>query len=90
MTCDILGMVKKQMERRITLRLPEELAKEVDVSIEVSGMPFTEFLRRACREKLDRDAVLTDADGKPLTRGDVYKKLDEMLPEIIKHIEGND
>ena len=63
---------------------------EIDTYLKETGMPLIEFTRRACQEKLDRDAVLTDANGKPLTRGDVYKKLDEMLPEIIKHIEGND
>lgn len=42
-------------ERRVSLRLPESLAIKIDKSIERSGMSFTEFLRRACREKLKRD-----------------------------------
>lgn len=49
-------MKKIQFERRITLRLPEELAEEIDASVKISGMSFTEFLRRACREKLDRES----------------------------------
>jgi len=42
--------------RRLTLRLPEELATEIEEYTNGIGMTFTEFLRRACREKLDRDS----------------------------------
>lgn len=44
------------MERRFTLRLPDDLAKEIDTFVESSGMTMTQFVRRALREKLDREA----------------------------------
>ena len=43
------------MERRFTLRLPDDLAKEIDSFVESSGMTMTQFVRRALREKLDRE-----------------------------------
>lgn len=48
-------MAKKEEERRVSLRIPESLALEIQVSISKNGMSFTEFLRRACREKLQRE-----------------------------------
>lgn len=48
-------MAKKEEERRVSLRIPESLALEIQVSISKNGMTFTEFLRRACREKLQRE-----------------------------------
>lgn len=40
----------------MTLRLPEILYREIESFTESNGMNITEFLRRACREKLDREA----------------------------------
>lgn len=48
-------MAKKEEERRVSLRIPESLALEIEVLISKKGMSFTEFLRRACREKLQRE-----------------------------------
>ena len=45
-----------EYDRRVSLRLPENFAAEIDEFIAERGMSFTEFLRRACREKLDREA----------------------------------
>ena len=42
-------------EHRVTLRLPETLYQEIEEFTDRSGMSITEFLRRACREKLDRE-----------------------------------
>lgn len=47
---------KDEPERRTSLRLPESLAKKIDDRIEETGMSFTEFVKRACQEKLERDA----------------------------------
>ena len=42
-------------EHRVTLRLPEILYQEIESFTGKTGMSITEFLRRACREKLDRE-----------------------------------
>ena len=39
----------------MTLRLPENLYQEIESFTDETGMSITEFLRRACREKLDRE-----------------------------------
>ena len=50
--------MRKSEERlhQLTLRLPEILYREIESFTESNGMNITEFLRRACREKLDREA----------------------------------
>lgn len=45
--------MNENKEHRVTLRLPEELYQEIETFTSSSGMSITEFLRRACREKLD-------------------------------------
>lgn len=71
-------MKKRDDDKRMTVRLPTDLADEIEVYLSSSGMPFTEFLRRACREKLDREAGrdATDQDGQ--IKQAIYEVLKEM------------
>ena len=47
--------VKADTEKRFTCRLPAALVDEINEYLEKTGMPLIEFIRRASREKLDRD-----------------------------------
>ena len=79
------------MERRFTLRLPDNLAKEIDSFVESSGMTMTEFVRRALREKLDRengtapDAPVSRAEFDDLKRR--FAELEEDADAIKKFLE---
>ena len=68
------------MERRFTLRLPDDLAEEIDSFIENSGMTATEFVRRACREKLDREK-----NGVPevqILRAEFGERIEQLEKEV--------
>lgn len=79
------------MERRFTLRLPDNLAKEIDSFVESSGMTMTEFVRRALREKLDRengtapDAQVSRAEFDDLKRR--FAELEEDADAMKKFLE---
>lgn len=81
-----------EFDRRISLRLPEKLALEIEGYIAESGMSFTEFLRRACREKLERDKKLSsgmrELPGSYLSQEDfnIYLKAALKNPDIKKII----
>jgi metal-responsive CopG/Arc/MetJ family transcriptional regulator len=78
-------------EIRTSVRIPESLYNEVEKFISLSGMPFIEFLRRALREKLDRDTgriVITPEISDEIARG-VEAKLREWGYEP-KNAEGFD
>lgn len=73
------------------MRLPENLAQEINDFISESGMSFTEFLRRACREKLDReqrDRSVGESSGSYLSQEDFNRMLKAALsnPDIRKII----
>lgn len=72
---------KEEPERRTSLRLPESLAKRIDDRIEITGMSFTEFVKRACQEKLERDA-----DPAP---GYVTREEFEALRRSVENMEKN-
>ena len=83
---DIIGM--ENTEHRVTLRLPEILYQEVESFTEESGMSVTEFLRRACREKLDREKGIVPRDM--ISRAEfeeTIKRLDEEIESLKKFIE---
>jgi Arc/MetJ-type ribon-helix-helix transcriptional regulator len=64
-------------DRRMTIRIPESMAKEIDNSIERSGMPFAEWVRRAFRDKLDQES------------GDIHalKKVeDERVKQLMRDV----
>lgn len=70
---------KEEEERRISLRLPESLALAIEKNIEESGLSFVEFLRRACREKLEREK-----DSRQLQEND-YPYLSKKQIEALKY-----
>ncbi|MDE2519586.1 MAG: ribbon-helix-helix domain-containing protein [Methanocorpusculum sp.] len=72
--------MKKEIEygRRVSLRLPDELADEIDAFTKERGMSFTEFLRRASREKLDRDSGTGTNKHNEMIKQAVYEVLKEM------------
>lgn len=71
-----------EKDRRITIRMPVKLADEIDAELEKSGMSFTEFLRRACREKLDRDRELeTISITKEELRAAIQSELRSMMDD---------
>ncbi len=81
---DYIRMKKDaEMERRLTVRLPEELAEEIDNFTNEVGMSFAEFLRRACQEKLDRAAGISPpCVDKETMRGLILEVLEE--EELLK------
>lgn len=71
-----------EYDRRVSLRLPGKLCNEIEEFIEPSGMSFTEFLRRACREKLDRDRELeTISITKEELRAAIQSELRSMMDD---------
>lgn len=81
-----------EFDRRVSLRLPEKLASEIEEFIAENGMPFTEFLRRACREKLEREKKMSnemrELPGSYLSQDDFNAYLKAALnnPDIKKII----
>lgn len=73
-------MRKRECEdRRLTLRLPEDIAKMVDKTIEISGISYTEWIRRACQEKLDRERGLSAS----LTREEIDEIIEAKIREVL-------
>ena len=78
-------------EHRLTLRLPENLYQEIESFTDETGMSITEFLRRACREKLDRengtapDAQVSRAEFDDLKRR--FAELEEDADAMKKFLE---
>ena len=78
-------------EHRLTLRLPENLYQEIESFTDETGMSITEFLRRACREKLDRengtapDAPVSRAEFDDLKRR--FAELEEDADAMKKFLE---
>ena len=78
-------------EHRLTLRLPENLYQEIESFTDETGMSITEFLRRACREKLDRengtapDAQVSRAEFDELKRR--FAELEEDADAMKKFLE---
>lgn len=85
--------MRKSEERlhQLTLRLPEILYREIESFTESNGMNITEFLRRACREKLDRengtapDAQVSRAEFDDLKRR--FAELEEDADAMKKFLE---
>ena len=85
--------MRKSEERlhQLTLRLPEILYREIESFTESNGMNITEFLRRACREKLDRengtapDAQVSRAEFDELKRR--FAELEEDADAMKKFLE---
>jgi Arc/MetJ-type ribon-helix-helix transcriptional regulator len=48
-------MVRELKQAQTTVRMSESMKKEIDSAAEILGISSMEFIRRACREKLDRD-----------------------------------
>jgi Arc/MetJ-type ribon-helix-helix transcriptional regulator len=48
-------MVKELKQAQTTVRMSESMKKEIDSAAELLGISSMEYIRRACREKLDRD-----------------------------------
>ncbi|MBQ4415016.1 MAG: ribbon-helix-helix protein, CopG family [Methanomicrobium sp.] len=48
-------MVKERKKAQTTVRMSESMKKEIDSAAEILGISSMEYIRRACREKLDRD-----------------------------------
>lgn len=76
---------------QLTLRLPEVLYREIESFTENNGMTITEFLRRASREKLDRengtapDAQVSRAEFEELKRR--FAELEEDADAMKKFLE---
>ena len=65
----------------MTLRMPRELYVELCEYTENTGSNVTEFVRRACREKLDREKKNTIT---PLTKEDLRTAIVAELTEMLK------
>lgn len=48
-------MVRELKQAQTTVRMSESMKKEIDSAAEILGISSMEYIRRACREKLDRD-----------------------------------
>lgn len=57
--------------------MPEDLAIEIDDYQDRTGVSLVEFVRRACREKLDRDSGKGTTDQDKIKQA-VYEVLKEM------------
>lgn len=62
--------------------MPGELMEEIDKYLEGTGMPLIEFIRRACREKLNREAGGA-AEG-VLSKEEIEQLIDQKVREIFK------
>lgn len=49
-------MVRELKQAQTTVRMSESMKKEIDSAAELLGISSMEYIRRACREKLDRDS----------------------------------
>ena len=69
-------MVKELKQAQTTVRMSESMKKEIDSAAELLGISSMEYIRRACREKLDRDSkTAQDPDN-------IKKAVLEVLDEI--------
>ncbi len=49
-------MVKELKQAQTTVKMSESMKKEINLAAEALGISSMEYIRRACREKLDHDA----------------------------------
>ncbi|HJJ42522.1 MAG TPA: hypothetical protein O0W90_04325 [Methanocorpusculum sp.] len=49
-------MKKELKEAQTTVKMPPSLKKEIDSAAEILGISSMEYIRRACREKIDRES----------------------------------
>ena len=48
-------MVKERKKAQTTVKMSESMKKEIEAAADLLGISSMEYIRRACREKLDRD-----------------------------------
>lgn len=72
---------REEPERRTSLRLPESLAKQIDEYNKETGMSFTEFVKRACQEKLSRE---TNSVNSYVTRAE-FEELQNRIMSMEKN-----
>ena len=69
-------MVKERKTEQTTVKMAVSMKKDIDAAAEALGISSMEYIRRACREKLDRDSkTAQDPDN-------IKKTVLEVLDEI--------
>ncbi len=75
-------MVKELKQAQTTVKMSESIKKEINLAAETLGISSMEYIRRACREKLDHDAetaqyhiALKKLSLKFLTKLDFYAQI---------------
>jgi metal-responsive CopG/Arc/MetJ family transcriptional regulator len=69
-------MVKELKQAQTTVKMSKSMKKEIDTAAENLGVSSMEYIRRACREKLDNDSkTAQDPDN-------IKKTVLEVLDEI--------
>ena len=49
-------MVKERKKAQTTVKMSESMKKEIEAAADLLGISSMEYIRRACREKLDHDS----------------------------------
>ena len=49
-------MVRERKTEQTTVKMSVSMKKDIDAAAEALGISSMEYIRRACREKLDRDS----------------------------------
>ena len=76
-------MVKERKKAQTTVKMSESMKKEIEAAADLLGISSMEYIRRACREKLDRNCGNAKADT------DLKETVLEVLDEIgvLYHIK---
>lgn len=68
-------MKKELKEAQTTVKMSPSLKKEIDTAAENLGISSMEYIRRACREKIDREKL---SDPDKILREKIIQTLDEL------------
>ena len=69
-------MVKERKKAQTTVKMSESMKKEIEAAADLLGISSMEYIRRACREKLDRNC--DDAKVPDNLKETVLEVLDEI------------
>ena len=70
-------MVKERKKAQTTVKMSESMKKEIEAAADLLGISSMEYIRRACREKLDRNS--DDAKVPDNLKETVLEVLDEIV-----------
>lgn len=68
-------MKKELKEAQTTVKMSPSLKKEIDTAAENLGISSMEYIRRACREKIDREKL---SDPDKILREKIIQTLEEL------------